>query len=41
MKKRCTTTTIKIGRDDKYAGSVVSTKFGIGRKLGAIKALFS
>lgn len=36
-----TTSAIKIGRDDRYASSVVSTKFGIGRKVEGVKALFS
>jgi hypothetical protein len=38
---QCATSTIKIGRDDSYASPVVSTKFGIGRKVEGIKALFS
>ena len=29
-KQLCPTTTIKIGRDDRYASSVISTKFGFG-----------
>jgi len=33
------TTTIKIGRDDRYASSVVSIKFGAGRKVSTFKAL--
>ena len=41
MKQLAPTTTIKIGRDDRYASSVVSTKFSFGRKVEGVKALFS